>query len=76
MQKKCEAILVRKRGGKLVEIKLLSHGKQSSTSFATDNLIAGSMETKPIEKHHDLIEWLEKSGRIQEVEQMILTIFG
>ena len=76
MKKKTEAVLVRKRGGRLAEIKLLLHGKQASTSFATDNLIAGSMETKSLEKYHDLIEWLEKSGKLKEVEEMMLSIFS
>ncbi len=76
MKQKCEAILVRKRGGKLVEIQLVPQGKQANASFKTDNRIAGSMETISLEKHCDLIEWLEKSGRIHEVEKMILAIFG
>ncbi|NUM35634.1 MAG: hypothetical protein HUU50_13895 [Candidatus Brocadiae bacterium] len=76
MRKKCEAVLVRKRGGKLLEIKLICHGKQASTSFATDNVTSGSMETKPLEKYHDLVEWLEKEGKLQEIEKMMLEIFG
>lgn len=76
MSKKSEAVIIRKRGGKLAEIRIIPQGKQGQTAFSTDNVIAGSMETRSLEKFNDLIEWLEKSGRLSDVEKMILAIFN
>ena len=47
--KKNEAIIVRNRGGKLLEIKIICHGTTSKNKrFSTDDIVEGAMETKII----------------------------
>lgn len=74
MKNKSEAILIRRSGGKLVEFKIIPHGQQNTTEFATDNVVRGSMETISLEKFNDLIQWLQQSGRLEEVTEMVKTI--
>ena len=74
--KKNEAILVRNRGGKLLEIHIIPHGRQEKTRFKTDEGVTGSMEVKTLPGQFDgLIAWLDQSGRLAEVEKMIAAIF-
>ena len=71
--KKNEAVIVRNRGGKLLEVKILCHERTSQKArFSTDNVVDGAMETKLIpNKLNDFIEWVNKSGRIAELEKVI-----
>jgi hypothetical protein len=76
MKSKHEAIIIRNRGGKLLEVRLIPHGRQGKTAFVTDKGVAGSMETRTLpESCSDLIEWLDEQGKISQVEQMILAMF-
>lgn len=74
MGKKSEAFLIWKRGGKLLEVRIIPHSKNNQTNFSTDKRVAGKMETKSLEKYNSLIEWLDQSGKLSEVEEMIKTI--
>ena len=77
MAKKNEAILIRNRGGKLLEFRLIPHGRQAETAMITDNVVTGSMEIKTLPANFDeLVTWLDANGRIGEVEKMIKVIFG
>ena len=74
--KKHEAIIIRNRGGKLLEIRIIPHGNQGKTKFITDNVVTGSMEVKTIPKRFNLlIEWLDNNNKIEELEQMLKFIF-
>jgi hypothetical protein len=76
-KKRNEAIFIRNHGGKLVEVRIVPHAqKQGNTRLASDNVVVGSMETRPLPERFDpLIEWLTNSGKLQEVEQMIKAMF-
>ena len=77
MTKKNEAILIRNRGGKLLEFRIIPHGRQAETAMITDNVVTGSMENKTLPSNlNGLIEWLDSNGRLGEVEKMIKVIFG
>ena len=74
-RKKSEAIVIKNRGGKVLEVRIIPHGKQGKTSFATDNVVSGSMETKTLpESFNDLVEWLDRSGKLREIEKMVVAI--
>ena len=71
--KKNEAIIVRNRGGKLLEIKIICHGTTSKNKrFSTDDIVEGAMETKIIpNKLNDFVSWVDKNGRMAELEKLI-----
>ncbi|BBM84842.1 hypothetical protein [Candidatus Uabimicrobium amorphum] len=70
--KKNEAIIVRNRGGKLMEIKIICHGTSKNKRFSTDNVVDGAMETKTIpNKLDNFISWVDKNGRMEELEKLI-----
>jgi hypothetical protein len=76
-KKRNEAILIRNHGGKLVEVHIVPHSqKQGNARFQSDNVVVGAMETRALPERFDaLIEWLDRSGRLGEVEQMVKAIF-
>ncbi|WP_372366803.1 hypothetical protein [Candidatus Uabimicrobium sp. HlEnr_7] len=71
--KKNEAIIVRNRGGKILEVKIICHENTSkNTKFSTDNVVDGAMETKLIpNKLSDFVSWVNKNGRKKELEKLI-----
>ena len=77
-KKRNEAILIRSHGGKLVEFKLVPHSqKQGETTLASDNLVVGAMEVRPIpEKFDGLLALVQNAGKLRDLEQMIKTIFS
>lgn len=76
-KKKNEAILIRNHGGRLVEVRIIPHGRrQGATRLASDNVVMGSMETRALPDRFDaLVEWLDAAGRLPEVEQMVKAMF-
>ena len=75
--KKNEVIIIRSRGGTLTEVRIIPHNrKQGKAKFLSDDIVEGSMQTKSIpSRYNQLIEFLEKNGKLQELEQMIKFIF-
>ena len=71
--KKKEAIIVRNHVGKLLEIKIICHGTTSKNKrFSTDDVVEGAMETKIIpNKLNDFVSWVDKNGRMAELEKLI-----
>lgn len=76
-KKRNEVIIIRNRGGKLVEVRIVPHSRsQEQVRFSSDNVVEGSMETKPIPPRFDnLVEWLDRSGKIDELGKMLKAIF-
>lgn len=71
MKNKSEAIVVRRSGGKIIEFKIVPHGQQNATQFATDNVVRGSMTTVSLEKFDSLVQWLQQNGKLEEATQMV-----
>ena len=71
--KKNEAVIVKNRGGKILEVKIICHDSHSKKRrFSTDNLVDGAMETKKIpDKLGDFVSWVNKNGRMAELEKLI-----
>ncbi len=69
-----EAIIVRRSGGGIVEFRLIPPNQGNNKSFATDNVIRGSMDTISLEKFNNLLLWLQQNGRLAETEEMIKII--
>ncbi len=74
MKNRSEAILIRRTGGKVLELKIIPQGKQGKTNFATDNVVRGSMDTVSLEKSESFIQWVDSAGRLAELEELVKTI--
>lgn len=68
-----EAVIVKNRGGKLLEVKIICHESlNKNKSFVTDNVVNGAMETKIIPNRlNDFVSWINKNGRMAELEKLI-----
>jgi hypothetical protein len=60
-----------------VEVKLFSStGGAGDIVLRTDNRMAGAMESRDLSACQDFIDWLDKQGRLQDAEKMILSILS